>query len=175
MSDENKSHVKATTQAKLYVPSNRDWLAAFGEVAILHEHLNYILRMTVKTLSDSRPHEAIELTEEDGYKGLRRRVRKLGRERLGEGTEALRKLDALLQRCQSLTCKRNEFIHSVLAEVEEEPQRLSKGVRHAPPTLDELAALARDIDALTAELNLARKVGFLAGALAKKVDEPGKP
>ena len=33
-------------------------LAAFGEVALRHAHLDHILRMTIKTLADLRPNEA---------------------------------------------------------------------------------------------------------------------
>ena len=42
----------------LQLPTDRELLAAFGEVALRHEHLSHILRMTIKTLADLRPDES---------------------------------------------------------------------------------------------------------------------
>ncbi len=38
-----------------HVPGDKELLAAFGEVALVHEHLNHILRMTIKTLAGLTP------------------------------------------------------------------------------------------------------------------------
>lgn len=35
------------TMITFHVPTDKDLLAAFGEVALRHEHLNHILRMTL--------------------------------------------------------------------------------------------------------------------------------
>ena len=43
-----------------HVPDNTELLAAFGEVALRHEHLNHILRMTIKTLARLSIDEALD-------------------------------------------------------------------------------------------------------------------
>ena len=67
-----------------HVPDDKELLAAFGEVALVHEHLNHILRMTIKTLAGLKPIEALDATSYDGSRQLRERIRKLARQRLGE-------------------------------------------------------------------------------------------
>jgi hypothetical protein len=44
------------------IPGDAEFLAAFGEVALRHAHLDHILRMTIKTLADLRPNEALDAT-----------------------------------------------------------------------------------------------------------------
>ena len=104
-----------------HVPEDKALLAAFGEVALRHEHLNHILRMTIKTLAKLRPQEALDATAYDGSRQLRERIRKLARPRLGEG-EALLKLEAILERCRRVTERRNELTHGIWAkELDGEP------------------------------------------------------
>jgi len=128
----------------LHLPPDRELLAAFGEVALRHEHLNHILRMTIKTLADLRPDEALDATAYDGSRQLRKRIRKLARQRLGEGAPLL-KLQAVLERCRLVTDK-----------------------RYPLPTLHDLKRLSCDIQSLTTELNLARLQGFLSKALVQR-------
>ncbi len=152
-----------------HVPEDKELLAAFGEVALVHEHLNYILRMTIKTLAGLPPQEALDATVADGSRQLRKRINKLARQRLGEG-EPLLKLQALLARCERATEKRNEFVHSVWAkELDGEPQRRGSNQQWQPlPTKKELLALAKEIQELTMMLNTARLDGFLSEALKKR-------
>ena len=155
-----------------HVPADVALLGAFGEVALRHEHLNHILRMTIKTLGRLRPDEAADATAYDGSRQLRDRIRKLARQRLGEG-EALLKLQALLERCRRATDKRNELMHGIWAkELDGEPMRRGSDQNWYPlPTADELKALANQIWILTDELNSARLEGFLSKALAKRREQ----
>jgi len=158
-----------STMIMFHVPGDRELLAAFGEMALRHEHLNYILRMTIKTLAGLTPQEALDATINDGSGQLRDRIRKLARQRLGEG-QPLIKLQALIRRCQRATDKRNEFVHSVWAkELDGEAQlRNSDHSIRSLPTIQELSTLSSEIQELTNTLNQARLDGFLSQALTKR-------
>ena len=67
-----------------HVPDDKELLAAFGEIALRHEHLNHILRMTIKSLADLTPAEALAATKYEGSRQLRDRIRKIARRRLGD-------------------------------------------------------------------------------------------
>jgi len=155
-----------------HIPSDKDLLAAVGEVALRHEHLNHILRMTIKTLARLEVDEAMDATAYEGSAYLRDCVRRLARQRLGEG-EPLLRLKALLERCRRATEKRNDLVHSVWGrELDGEPARKGSANAWGPlPTSPELHSLAEELMRLTAELNEARQVGFLQEALIAK----GKP
>jgi hypothetical protein len=154
---------------RFHVPDDPDLLAAFGAVALRHEHLNHVLRMTIKTLADLSVDETLDATAFEGTSTLRDRVKKLARQRLGEGA-ALLKVQALVERCRRVTDLRNSFVHSVWAEELDGPAlRRDDQNQWVPiPTTGDLAKLADDILKLTTELNDARLMGFLAEALAKR-------
>lgn len=157
----------------LDLPNNPDLLAAFGEVALRHEHLTHILRMTIKTLVNLEVGEALDATVYDGSRQLRERIRKLARQSLGEGKPLL-KLQALLERCRRATDKRNDLIHNIWAkELDGEPLRRSADhTWHSIPTVKELKALAKEFNDLIETLNNARLHGFLSEALAKRPRGP---
>ena len=67
------------------IPGDAEFLAAFGELVLRHANLDHILGMTIKTLADLRPNEALDATAYDGSRQLRERIRKLAHQRLGEG------------------------------------------------------------------------------------------
>ncbi len=159
-----------TRMMTFHVPQDRDLLAAIGEVALRHEHLNQILRMTIKTLARLDVDEAVDATAYDSSSQLRDRIKKLARQRLGEG-EPLLKLQALLERCKRATEKRNDLVHSVWAkEMDGEPARKGSGHEWRPlPTPSELSDLAKHLAGLTSQLNEARLEGFLHVALTQKV------
>jgi len=158
-----------STMIMFHVPDDKELLAAFGEMALRHEHLNYILRMTIKTLAQLTPQEALDATVNDGSRQLRERVRKLARQRLGEG-EPLLKLQALMRGCQRVTDKRNELVHSVWAkELDGEAQlRNAVHIGRPLPTRQELSDLSSEILDLTNTLNQARLDGFLSEALTER-------
>lgn len=159
-----------TTFMTFHVPSDNALLAAIGEVALRNEHLNHILRMTIKTLGRLEIDEALDATAYDSSSQLREHIKKLARQRLGDG-EPLLKLQALLERCKRATEKRNDLIHSVWGkELDGEPARKGAADDWRPlPTAAELHALAEEIMRLTGELNEARLVGFVHLALASKL------
>jgi hypothetical protein len=152
-----------------HIPDNNDLLAAIGEVALRHEHLNYILRMTIRTLASVGIDEALDATAYAGSAELRSRINKLARQRLGEG-QALIKVQALLERCKRLTERRNDLVHSVWGkELDGETARKDSANEWQPlPTGDELRDLASHISQLTDQLNKARLDGFLLEALNLK-------
>jgi hypothetical protein len=150
-----------------HVPDDAAVLAAFGEVALRHEHLSHILRMTIKTLAGLEVNEALDATAFDGASVLRDRVRKLAKQRLGEG-QAMLKVQALVERCRRATERRNEYVHSVWAqELDGEAMRRDGSDRWLPiPTVAELRALSQELLALTQEINHARLEGFIFEAIS---------
>jgi hypothetical protein len=151
-----------------HVADDKDLLAAYGELSLRHEHLNYILRMTIKTLARLEVSEALDATAFDNSTRLRECIRRLARQRLGEGENPL-KLQAILEQCKRATDRRNDLIHSVWGkELDGEPLR--RGSDHAwrpLPTAAEPKTLGDELRTLSARLDDARLEGFLAQALAK--------
>ena len=152
-----------------HIPTDKGLLASVGEVALRHEHLNYVLRMTIKTLARLEVAEVLDATSYDSTSQIRERVKKLARQRLGEGAPLL-KLQALLERCKRATERRNDLIHSVWGqELDGSPARMGSGQDLRPiPSVTELVNLAADMMQLTAELNEARFGGFLQEALDQR-------
>ncbi len=64
-----------TKMMTFHVPQDRDLLAEIGEVALRHEHLNHILRMTIKTLARLDVNEALDATAYDSSSQLRDRIK----------------------------------------------------------------------------------------------------
>ena len=149
-----------------HVPEDQELLAALGVVSLRHEHLNHILKMTIKSIANLTPAEAVDATQFEGSRSLRERVRKLARQKLGEG-EPLLKLQALLTRAGRLTDQRNKLTHGLWAkELDGDLGVMGVFGELLPlPSVDELKTLAREIEALTKEFNNARLEGFLKVAL----------
>ena len=129
-------------------------------------HLDYILRMTVKTLCNLEIEQALDATANDGSAFLRARIKKLARQKIGEG-EPLLKLQALLQRCKRATEKRNDYVHSVWGR-ELDGALVMRSEDHTwddIPTVNELMSLVTELQRLRNELNAARVDGFLSEAL----------
>ena len=152
--------------ATFHVPSDQAILSAFGEVALRHEHMNPILKMTIKSLTGVTPGEALAATMFESSGQLRDRVRKFARKKLGDGT-ALVKLQAILGNCKRLTERRNELVHGLWAqELDGDAHvRDAYGGTRPLPTVEELHTLAREIDELTGHLNFERLEGLLKQAL----------
>ena len=152
-----------------HVPEDQQLLAALGEVTLRHEHLNHILKMTIKSIARLSITEALDATQYDSSSVLRERIRKLARQKLGEG-EALLKQQALLARAKRLTEQRNELTHGIWAkELDGDPSVMGAPGKLRPlPSVDELKNLAKQIEVLTMELNIARLEGFLKIALEEK-------
>ena len=158
-----------TRLISFFVPEDTEVLAAFGELTLRHEHLVHILRMTVKTLCNVTVQEALDATAFENASSLRDRVRKLARQRLGEGP-ALVRLQALVQRCHQLTDQRNAYVHSVWAkQLDGEPIRSDRKEGWVPiPSKEQLGRLSEELKELTGELNIARLEGFIHEALQRR-------
>lgn len=159
----------ASKMVTFHIPEDRELLAAFGEVALRHEHMNHILKMTIKSLADLTPAEALAATKYEGSGQLRERIRKIARKKLGEGTPLL-KLQAILANCERLTDRRNELMHGLWAqELDGEAYvRDAHGNTLPLPTAQELRDLGKEIEQLTKQLNFERLEGFLKQALSKR-------
>ena len=156
----------STQMITFHVPEDKELLSALGVVTLRHEHLNHILKMTVKSISGITPTEASYALKYEGSRSLRQRINKLARKELGEG-KALLKLQAILGRAEKVTEKRNRFIHGLWAkELDGDPGIMGvPGELHPLPTEKELEVLANEIAEITQELNEARLEGFLKEAL----------
>lgn len=149
----------------LQIPENSELIAAMGEVAIRQGQLDHVLKLTVKITLSISMKEALDATEFMSSSELRRRVRRLVKQRIGEG-EALVRLDAILNRAQRATKKRNDLVHKVWAKsasgrpiIKDDEHKFGKvpSVLNIKKIADELAGVATD-------LNTARLSGFLATA-----------
>jgi len=149
---------------------DKDVVAAVGRIAIQHGLLDYILRMTIKTLGGLTIQDALDATARLGSRELRERVRKLARQRLGEGP-ALFRLEAILHRAAKATNKRNALLHALWARKLDGDAVIRDEDSHtfrAIPKPEELHEIAVMIEAIAKELNSARLEGFLAEALQGK-------
>jgi hypothetical protein len=151
------------------IPQDKDLLAAFGEVALRHEHMNHILKMTIKSLADITMEEALAATKYESSRQLRQRIKKLAKQKLGEGSPLL-KIQAIINNCEQLTNKRNEFVHGLwVRELDGEAYvRDAFGENRLLPTVQELTELAKEIEELTKKLISAKSEGFLHQALSER-------
>lgn len=148
-----------------HVPDDQELLAALGEVALRHEHMNYILRMTIRSLTGVTVDEVVKATERESSSQIRNRIRKLARSRLGEGAPLI-KLEAILEDCRRLTEKRNHLIHGLWTQELDGDAQLSGAHGHSPlPTTQELLDLAQELMELTNMLIRERSEGFIYEAL----------
>jgi hypothetical protein len=159
-----------------HVPEDPALLQGIAKVTICHAHLDYALRMCIKTLAGLTIEEALDATDLEGSRTLRDRIRKLARSRLGEGP-ALLKLQALMKRCGDLTAKRNEVTHLIIGISEDITRRAGREIAlqrlpdhswQSLPNAKELHKLADELTAATNELNHARLSGWLALALEQR-------
>ena len=151
----------------LKLPENPNLLAAAGAVALAHCQLELVFRMTVKSLANISVIEALDATNKLSSVELRRRIRRLLRQRVSDDVVRLR-MDALLERGARLTDRRNKLMHRPWA-VDSNGHVVVKDQEHQwgeAPSPDSLKALAAEIGQLAEESNQARLEGFLKDALA---------
>jgi len=152
----------------MQIPSDEKILAAVGKIAIRHGQLDHILKMTVKSILGISIEKALDATQRQASSELRKRVRTLAKQKLGEGNTLVR-LDALLTRAKRATESRNEILHSLWA-VELDGNTVIRDENHKfqeVPEIDELEKVANGLAKITADLNEARLDGFLKDALTK--------
>ena len=149
----------------LQIPKSSELLAAMGEVAIRQGQLEHVLKLTVKSTLSISVNEALDATEFSSSSDLRRRVRRLVKQRIGEGKPLVR-LDAILNRAQRATKKRNDLVHKVWAKsasglpiIKDDEHQFRK-----VPSVQSIKKIADELAGVTTELNTARLSGFLATA-----------
>lgn len=154
-----------------HLPDDEGLLAAIGKVAVRHGQLDYMLRMTVKSLANLSIRQALDATERQGSRELRERIRKLAKQRLGEG-QTLVLLDGLLARARRASARRNQLLHGLWAAHldGEAVLRHDDETWHPLPTAAELDAVAVDLHDIATEINFARLDGFLKVALDRRGD-----
>ena len=158
------------------LPTDKKILAAVGSIALRHGQLDNALRMTIKDLTGVDQTEALDATARDGSRELRERIRKLARQRIGDGA-ALVRLQALLTRAGRATEKRNELMHAVWGtELDGGPMIRGDDHEFGPaPSVTELEKLEREITIILDALIQARLNGFILEALKKPASRKRRP
>jgi hypothetical protein len=164
-----ESFQRNVSMISLELPKYPKLLQAIGRVALAHGQLEHILRMTIKALSGLSVQKALDATSTMRVYDLRKKIKKLF-EQKSHDEVAKTELDALLNKAEQFSKKRNKLIHRPWAKdahgkwvVKEEDH-----VWGPPPTAEELNQLAEDIWKIMVELNTARLKDFLKDALSQK-------
>ncbi|HEY8947315.1 MAG TPA: hypothetical protein VIM56_00370 [Rhizomicrobium sp.] len=149
--------------ASFQLPSDQALLAAVGTVAIAHGHLEYILRMTVKTLAGLSILEALDATNFTSMRDVRSEVRKLFGQLTKERSLCL-KLEALLERARKESEQRNQLLHRPWAVDSENNWLMKDEYHHWGPLPDrqQFLELADRIYNLIHDINEARLHGFIS-------------
>ena len=167
--------MNAPRMMSFHIPEDQpEFLKAAARVSLSHGHLDYSLRMCIKTLADVTISEALGATKYTGARELRARVRKFAERRLGEGTVLVR-VEGLLARCEAATEQRNRLIHEIVALDDAGVPRLGSISWDELPSADELNSLSETLTTLANELNHARLQGWLAFALEEGKSRAEKP
>src|SRR6185437_5680116 len=107
--------VNAPRMLTFHIPEDQpEFLKAAARVSLSHGHLDYSLRMCIKTFAEVEIGVALRATQYTGARQLRARVRKFAKKRLGDGPIFVRFQD-LLARCGEATEQRNRLIHEICA------------------------------------------------------------
>ena len=150
------------------VPQDTALLEVLGKITVRHGHLDYVLRMVIKTLTETSVRDALDATKRENSSMLRDRIRRLAKARLGDGP-ALVQLQALLERAKRATERRNDLIHKLWAKgVGGDGGHVIRDDDHSwtpVPTVEALQALELEIKGVQEELNTQRLEGFIKAAL----------
>jgi hypothetical protein len=144
-------------------------LAALGEVALRHAHLDHMLKMTIKSLLGITIDAALVDTRQNPSWKLRKRIEDEARSRLGTGDDFDR-LSELLERCRGLSEQRNRFLKDIWAVHLSEPHvgtqaQLGNDLLWRPtPSVEEVRELAASIESMVDEITDARLHGWLGAA-----------
>ena len=149
-----------------HVPKDQATLAAIGTITLRHEHMNYALRMVIKSLAGVTPAEALRATDRESSSSLRERTKKLARKRLGEGASLI-KLQAMLGVCAALSDKRNKLVHGIWAHKVGGDAHIRIGTDEMldMPSAKELLKFGNEIKQHTDLINRERLEGWLFDAL----------
>jgi hypothetical protein len=158
-----------SVQRYLTIPDDQPLLAAIGRAAVAHAQLDYVLKLTVKTI-EGRSHEDVMVDNElRGARKIRKRIAKQAEKRLGN-SDAAKKLKALLDKAEKASERQNEFVRNVFGSNDQ-----AKFWTHTEsskpfdiPSVAQLNALTEKIQLIMKELNTARRKGWLLEALDGK-------
>lgn len=147
---------------------DKEVLSAIGRLAIISGHLDYILKMTFKSLKGISIVEALQHTNKKTGTVLRKKVIDLAKERLVSGA-ALEELLNFIDRAWSAAEKRNQYIHNLWARQNYDQLLLQQDDLNwrTAPTKDEIDDIINEISNILVELNESRLLGSLADALDK--------
>lgn len=155
----------------LTLPKDAELLASVGRLVIANEMLNYVLRLTIKTLRDEKLTASRDATKKKTAKWLRKRVAESAVDR-GMDAAVLRKLDQLLLQAENAADKRNRIVHDityhtksgelVLQEDNDPPRRY--------PSPADIDLITSELQSVAAELNVARKDGGFLGLVIHHAD-----
>ena len=148
---------------KLKIPSHPGLIEALGRLAIAHTHLELILRYVVKTLSELSVNDALDATSGDSTSEVRRRIKKLFKEKKPVPSEETQ-LDSLLGAARRLSEKRNAFLHSAWSQTEA-GEIILKQEDHQwgpAPSKEQVDQITDQIMGLANKINDARLTGFIS-------------
>jgi hypothetical protein len=152
-------------------PNDPKFLQEFARASMLHAHLDNTLKMFVRSFDETTIEEALEYIGYQGAAKLRKRVKKLAREQLGEG-EALTMILELMKRCEDISERRNDLLHSPIAR-ERDGEAFRMRARGGNtwielPEPEVLKALADETFDLVTEMNHQRLSGLIGLALSQR-------
>ncbi len=166
MASRNKVQDSTVT---LKTPDNPELLAAVGKVALRSSLLDHVMTMTIKVITGVSVDDAVLATARTPSRVLRKRVRALAKDRLGDGAPFL-ELEAILYLAEKAVEDRNELIHSIWVFDEDGNPVIQDPLKgHLPvPTVEQLEELADQIERVYLVLNTSRLQGSLRKALDAK-------
>jgi hypothetical protein len=159
-------------------PDDPEFLKQFARASMLHAQLDNSLKMFIRSFDESSIEEALEYIGYQGAARLRKRVTELATEQLGQG-EALDMILGFMKRCEDISDRRNELLHSPIAR-ERDGQKFYMRTRGGNtwvelPTPDVLKALADETFVLVQEMNPQRLGGLIDVALRSAKQDRGRP
>jgi hypothetical protein len=158
---------------KYGLPNSEKVLAAIGRIAIRHGQLENALRRVLGDLAGVTENEALDATAFTNTRELRIRVRKLAKQRFGDGPLLVR-LDSLLERARRASDGRNELVHSTWAS--ENGKVVVRNARHEylpMPKVEVLEENLKELTDITLELANSRSAGgFIEEAIKKSSKLP---
>ena len=150
----------------LETPDDPELLAAVGKVALRCSLIDLVMKMTIVVITGMSVNDALCAMARTSSRDLRKLVRKLAKDRLGEGRELL-ELDAILSQAENVIKERNSLIHSDWVHREDgNPMIQDPLTGHRPlPSVEEVEELADRIRQVYGRLNDSRLNGSLKKAL----------
>jgi hypothetical protein len=156
------------------LPSDPEFLKQYARASMAHAHLDNALKMFIRSFRELTVEEALKYVGYRGAKHLREEIKRLAREQLPEG-EALDMALDYMSRCEAVSERRNELLHSPTARVRDGDKFLMR-VRGGEewmelPTPDALRSLANETLALAEEMSHERLGGVIGLALHRRKEK----